>query len=298
MKAIDLDDIRAPQKPPPEIVHIKERFTHVVKRMRQDKSNVLGHATRHWLGFNKAFGGARGELVTVTADTGMGKSTFVRNWLLDTVGQNRPSLLVSLEDSINQVTECLSQMITGKDVMDFDDQDARSVAQQFNEWPLYYLNHQGPLKEDILLDLIDYASEELGTKFIVLDHLDYIDKSWSGRNESYVIGDTMRRLAGKAHENEVCIVLIAHPAKMNVKGNLQREIGLDELKGSSSIKQESDAVFSIYRPDPTVAESFLRFLKIRNHRFSKNIQGKIRFGFSNENLSWWEVTGELEYDRD
>lgn len=298
MQGIDLDDIK-PVRPKQlsEVLHIKNQFTHIIKRMGQKPEEVSGFPHSEWLGFNKHFGGSRGELITVTADTGVGKSTFVRNWVLDTVTQGRKALLMSLEDPMGQVTECFAQMISGKDILLFNDADASKVGKKLAEMPLYYLDHQGPLKESQATQVIDYAVDEFGVNFIVLDHLDYIEKDWHNRNESYVIGDTMRKLAGKAHSLNVTIVLIVHPAKTNVKGNLIREIGLDELKGSSSIKQESDAVFGIFRPDPQVAMAYLRFLKIRNHRYSKSVQGKIKFGFDPQSLSWWEVNGELEWDR-
>lgn len=297
MEAIDLEEVRSHKSKvsTQEIRHIKERFSHVIRRMRQSEREIVGHPHSTWLGFNQVFGGARGELITITADTGVGKSTFARNWLKDTVEQGRRALLVSLEDPINAVTECFSQMIARKDIRDFSDDDAKTVGESFLKWPLYYLDHQGPLSESLLAKLLDYSVEELGVNFIMIDHLDYIEKEWSRRNESYVIGDTMRRLAGKSHQHDITIVLIVHPAKLDVKGTAHREVGLDELKGSSSIKQESDAVFGLFRPNPQVAEAYLRFLKIRNHRFSKNVKGKLRFGFDPVSLEWWEVTGSLEW---
>lgn len=299
MQGIDLRDVLEfkIEKKESEILHIKNQFSHIIKKMGQSPEEIAGHPHRTWLGFNRAFGGTRGELITVTADTGVGKSTFVRNWLKDHVEQGRPSLLISLEDSMNSVTECFCQMISGKDIINFGEQDAKAVGEQFKLWPLYYLDHQGPIKETVLMNTIDYAFTELGIKFFVVDHLEYIEKDWVGRNESYVIGDTMRKLAGKAHSLNVTIILIVHPAKMSVKGNEIREVGLDELKGSSSIKQESDAVFGIFRPDPQVAVAWLRFLKIRSHRFSRSVQGKIQFGFDPESLTWWEVDGKLEWGK-
>ena len=297
MQAIDLEDIKTyrPRIQSDDIRHIKDSFSHLIRKMHQTPEQVVGYPTGVWQGFNRSFGGARGELVTITAETGQGKSTFARNWLVDTINQNRTALLISLEESMSQVTECFSKMIARKDVTDFTDEDAHAVAEQYDRWPLYYLDHQGPIPERDCLRLIDYAVEEKGVKFILIDHLDYLEKMWGSRNESYVIGDTMRRLAGKAHVHDVTIVLIVHPAKLQQKGVGSREIGLDELKGSSSIKQESDAVFGLYRPDPAVAESYLRFLKIRNHRFGHNVSGRIKFGFDPKTLELWELTGELEY---
>lgn len=276
------------------VVHIKETFTHIIKRLQQKPEEIIGHPTLHWHGFNRAFGGARGELICVTADTNVGKSTFARNWLLDTVEYGRKACLVSLEDSIGWATECLAQMIVKKDIMQWKEDDLATIAQSYAKFNLWYLDHSGPIKEQFLYKMLRYCIDELGVTFFVIDHLDYIEKHWSGRNESYVIGDTMRRLAGVAHKYAVTIVLMVHPAATGQKGVGTREVGIDELKGSSSIKQESDAIFGLFRPEMNVAEVYLRFLKIRG-RFHKSIYGKIKYGFDPNSMRYYEVTGELEY---
>lgn len=43
------------------VVHIKETFTHIIKRLQQKPEEIIGHPTLHWHGFNRAFGGARGS---------------------------------------------------------------------------------------------------------------------------------------------------------------------------------------------------------------------------------------------
>lgn len=283
--------------PRPESVHIshiKDTFTHLVKRLGEAPETFTGYPTLHWKGFNRYFGGARGELICVTADTNVGKSTFARNWLLDTVEAGRKACLISLEDSIYWACECLAQMIIKKDLTAFLEEDMATVAQSYAKFHLWYLDHNGPIKENFLYQILSYCIEELKVTFFVIDHLDYIEKQWGGKNESYVIGDTMRRLSGIAHKHRVTILLMVHPSKIGEKGTKTREVGLDEMKGSSSIKQESDAVFGLYRPVMNIPEVYLRFLKIRG-RYHSSIHGKIKFGFDTYSLRYHELTGELEY---
>lgn len=100
-----------------------------------------------------------------------------------------------------------------------------------------------------------------------------------------MVGDFLRRLAGLAHEYNVAILLIVHPTKTGEKGLKNREIGIDEMKGSSSIKQESDAVFSLFRDKDF---TYLRFLKIRHHLYSKYLNAMIAFRFDQTNLRFEE----------
>ena len=288
-----------PEEKPPDLRPIAEMLEYLAKRKMAGTRDIIGLPTKRWSVFNQSFGGARGELVAVTSETGEGKTTFTRNWIFDVVdGCGETACLFTLEDPIQSTSEVLAQMAVGEDIQYMTDAELTKAGKKFDEWKLWYLNHRGMLPEQHLYNAIYYAVQQLGCRFFVVDHLDYIEKSWGHRNESYVIGDCVRRLAGIAHKENVTIVLVVHPAKLQTRGVRSREVGADELKGSSSIKQEADAVFTLYRPDRQKSDVYLRFLKIRNHRFGKNMMGRIKFALDPTNLLLNEVSSELEFNEE
>lgn len=300
MHTISRDDLNNHSRAsaPPQVKHISQMFDLLVESYLRDPREILGYPTLNWHAFNQAFGGARrGEVITVTGETGCGKTTFAINWLLDTIRQKKPSLLISLEIQWFSVLRQLAQMIQDKPFEKFGDTDIAGVGGVLRDLPLYVLDVNGMVPDKLVLTAIDYAVTQHAVQFVVLDHLDYINKTrgQSWQNESYVIGDFMRDLCGKAHELNTTIVVIAHPSKTMVKGVGRREIGLDELKGSSSIKQESDAVFGIYQPDPSIAETRLRFLKIRATGYSENTLSYLRFSFSKNTLKLTELSTQPEW---
>jgi len=278
------------------IRHGSELFNSLLEDYLSDPKKVQGFPTKYWPTFNKAFGGTRpGEIVTITGETGSGKSTFALNWLLDHLEQNRSGLLISLENGWKMSARKLAQLIVGKEFGSFDDCDFKIIDQTLKQLPLWVLDWSGPIRQDLLLKAIEYAAREKRVSFIILDHLDYVERSNKYETEASSIGILMRNLSGLANSLDLTISLIAHPAKLDTKGK-PRKVGIDDLKGSSSIKQESSAVFSIYQPDPTKAVTQLHFLKIRADSFSRSIRGKLRFQFNRESLRLLELSTEVEWD--
>ncbi len=277
-----------------------EVFHEMVAMWGRDPKSIMGRPTADWKVFNEAFGGIRdGELITLTSDTGSGKTTFALNWLFQNLKQHVPCLIISLEIDMVQIAKTLGEMITGKNMHQWDKEIIGGLGEVFQKLPLFYLDTIGMTDENLIIKAMHYAGVEMGIKFVLLDHLDYIIKNKADHwmNESYVIGNTMRRISAKSKEIEICTLLIAHPSKLNVQGIKNREVGMDDLKGSSSIKQESDTVINIYRPDPGKNLTTLRFLKIRNGDYGLSRDGFIKFTFNPASKLLQELSTKLEWDK-
>lgn len=299
MKELDSEEIsnfKPTSRDSSKLKHGRETLSDFIYTIKNKSQKLAGIPTKYWKLFNLAFGGLRPELIILTAETGNGKSTFARNWFQDCMHQKIPSCLISLEESIDSCMRSFAHMEVGKPARLFNDFDITAWATALEGFPFYYLDKRESVQEDFLIKTLYYAIEKYGVKFFVIDHLDYITKKWGSRNESYVIGDFLRKLAGVAHAYEVTILLIAHPSKLSVQGDKRREVGIDDLKGSSSVKQEADAVFSLFRESIGNQQTYLKFLKIRNEEFSKNQYTKILMNFDSKNLRFEEIefNGKLE----
>ena len=280
-----------------EVLHISELWDRVVEQWRKNPKDVYGHPTTSWPVFNQAYGGIRpGEFISLTAETGQGKTTFALRLLLDMVNQGMPCLLMSFEERWGQMARKIAEMTTRKKMHTFDKCDVAGVSDVWKRIPLWFLDRHGMTSQAFVLKAMDLAARRKGVRFIVIDHLDYITKKaerW--QSEAYVIGDSMRALVSKAHEVNAATLLIVHPKKLELKGTGRREVHMDELKGSSSIKQESDAVLSLYQYEPQKNGVMLRFQKIRDSKHAPSSGGFIRFSFDSDKTDFIENSLKLEW---
>lgn len=281
----------------PEIRSLAELSNLLIKAFRTSRESLYGRPLTCWPIFSESFGGTRpGELITVTGETGSGKSSLTLNWALNAARNGISALLVSLEERWEATAIRLASMTAKKPFKDFDPTDMGGIIEIWPGIKLWYLDVHGPQKDDYLLETIRVAKETLGIQLVVIDHLDYVEKTFRpNEGESYTIGHFLRRLCGTIHKHEVTAILVAHPKKLEVRGIGAREVGMDELKGSSSIKQESDAVISIYQPNRERNETILRFQKIRHPTYSRNTMGYLRFMFNSKTLWLEELSTAVEW---
>src|SRR3990167_8351579 len=77
------------------IKHVRELINLILGQYLSNPKKIYGFPTQLWPIFNSAFGGLRpGELITITGDTGIGKSTLAMNLLMDSVQQGRTGFVM------------------------------------------------------------------------------------------------------------------------------------------------------------------------------------------------------------
>lgn len=306
--ASEIDNWTPPYEKAPEksretstsVIHLSELFDNVIKARFPDSASIQGYPTTCWPVFNDAFGGLRpGEVTVITAETGTGKSTFALNWALDYAKPGGNGVFcVSPEMSKQAIAEIIAQLIHKKPVPYFDHNtdltDLIAVKEIFKHLNFWFFDHYGRLNIDFLIKAIWYAVCEKKTRLIVVDHLGYLVRRENAETQALAIGNTMRDLVTAARQLNATILLIVHPAKLYTHGK-KRPVEVDDLKGSSDIKQEAANVFSLYKPNRATPETFLYFLKIRSHHFSKSVGGKIRFDFDPQSLCLKELSSTLEF---
>ena len=81
-----------------------------------------------------------------------------------------------------------------------------------------------------------------GTKVVIIDHLDFLIP-FSADNHSLRMGQAMRELKGLAKKWNICVFIICHL----VKTRMENQPTIEDLRGSSSIAQESDTVLLLWR---------------------------------------------------
>ncbi len=235
-----------------------------------------------WAGLNKKlYGMRRGELVTLTGGTGLGKSSITReleHWLIthtkDNVG------IIALEEDWRRTVdgilsiEANARLYIDQEREQFSEDDLNKYFDNIyggeNKDRVWIHSHFGITNIDEIFSKLRFLIVGCGCKWVFVDHLHMLVSSMSEGDERRAIDNIMTRLRSIVEETGVGLVLVSHLRR--VDGNRGHENGisvsLSHLRGSQSIAQLSDCVIALERDqqsdDPEEANTtHMRVLKSR-----------------------------------
>lgn len=206
-----------------------------------------------WSELNKMTYGIRlGELDTVTSGTSAGKTQFMREVMYHFMTTtDLPVGIISLEEPITDTIESYLELDLNKRIS-LPDVDA-TEEEKYGAWQKTLGNGRVFLydafggEEDSVVNQIRYFAKGLGVKLVLVDHLHMLLDGKDTEKEQ--IERIMLRLKKLTQELGIWIGLIAHLKKST--GGATFEEGavanLDDLKGSSAIKQLSNGVLVLSR---------------------------------------------------
>lgn len=217
----------------------------------------------------------KGELTTLTAGSGIGKSTLAREIGYHLVTQHGLKLgVVALEESVKktalgfmalELNVPMGDLFLDRSIVptkDFKDVYDKLIASD----KLYFYDHFGSLESENLLSKLRYLATGIGVDFIILDHISIVVSGIEDGDERRIIDNLMTNLRSLVENTGVGMVLISHlkipEGKPHEEGG---RVTLNQLRGSGAIKQLSDNIIGIERDqqgeDPNVAQ--IRVLKNR-----------------------------------
>lgn len=217
--------------------------------------------TTGWRTLDRFMQGMRpGELTVITADTGVGKTTFSLHLALNCAMQGVGVWINSWEMKPSMILRKIASIFLRKPMklVEFTDEDDDYFDSFASAYPIYVNpNTIGMNISRLAVEL--RAAKELGVEVVVLDHLDYLIDTHKDKTHE-AIDDTMRRLHELVFELQMHFVLICHPRQ---SGNASEEVGLHALKGSSSIKQYADNIIILHRCSRTDSAADPNKVKVR-----------------------------------
>lgn len=173
-----------------------------------------------------------GEVIVITGWSGYGKTTFCRTMLTNFSRQNLPILSISYEGKMSQFFRKLSTPLPNF----YLPENNRSYDVEWMEERI----REGVIKH--------------GVKIVMLDHLGFmINPPASNSQDTYAytlqVGALIRRIKELAVELDVVMFLVAHCGKppKNADGKPPPLPQKADLKDSSAVEQDSDAVYAIQR---------------------------------------------------
>jgi twinkle protein len=228
-----------------------------------------------WLSLNEVTRGARkGELVTLTAGSGVGKSAIVREIAHHLLKEGETVGLLMLEENPKRTALGLMGIELNKPLHlsqeGIPSEDLRKAFDNVvGSGRLYLYNHFGSTDIDNLISRVRYLAKGCGCNWIVLDHLSIVVSGLGDGDERRLIDNAMTALRTLVEETGVGMFVISHLRRP--EGDRGHEQGartsLSQLRGSHSIAQLSDMVIGLER-DQQGKNPNITTMRVLKNRFS------------------------------
>lgn len=210
------------------------------------------------------------EVITITAGTGIGKSTFCREIAYDlAVRQGKKVGYIGLEESVKRSAIGLCSIGMDKPLhLDMAGVDYAALEATFKTFEdrVFFYDHFGSIEAGNLLAKMRFMAKGCGVSHIILDHLTIAISGMEGDDERRSIDRLMTNLSSLAQEAEVCIILVSHLRRTEGKPHEEgKAVTLADLRGSHGIAQNSRTIISLERDQQGEGEernrSLVRVLK-------------------------------------
>ena len=254
-KDIDLKELKKPKKPGVVLPYPKlQKMTHGLRK---------------------------GEITTITAASGIGKSTLVKEISYHLAKAGHTVAQIALETQMEDVARSFVAMdnnvpayrlIFSPDCITDEQYDA-SVQWMFKENKIHFFRHWGSINPDTLKTKMMYFAKALGVDFIVLDHVSMVIAGTETDNERKDIDKLYEAMTQICVETGVGIISIIHLKRVaGKKLNKGDEVELTDLRGSAGAEQMSFNVWALERnqqgEDGEKDLSRIRVLKNRSLGFT------------------------------
>lgn len=226
-----------------------------------------------WAKLNEMTYGLRaGELTTITAGSGVGKSAIAREIAYHLLNTGETVGMIMLEESVRRTGIGLMGLAMNKPLhLTTDDIPEDELRKAFDSTlgtgRVFLYDHFGSTDIDNLLSRVRYMAKALGCRWVILDHLSIVVSGLdTGGDERKLIDMAMTMLRTLVQETDIGLILVSHLKRPSGTGHEEgAQTSLNQLRGSHAIAQLSDMVIGAERNQQgdNPNETILRVLKNR-----------------------------------
>ena len=208
-----------------------------------------------WEGLNNKLKGIRvGEIITLTAGSGIGKSQVCREIAYDIINKGHTVGYIALEESVARSIRGLLSIPLNKLIHLPEERkkiSEKNLKAEFDKIKskCYFLDHFGSTESNNLLNKIRYLVRGCDCRYVVLDHLSILVSGLEGESERRIIDNTLTKLRSLVEELNFGLILVSHLKRPEGKSGHEEGAvtSLSHLRGSHAIAQLSDIVLGCER---------------------------------------------------
>jgi twinkle protein len=231
-----------------------------------------------YAGINKlTFGIRKGELVTITAGSGLGKSQFVREIVWHVLSKTEDNMgLMFLEESTRKTGLSLMSLSANKPLHLPDceatlEEKEDAFLDTLGTDRIYLFDHFGSTSVDNIISRVRHMAKGLGCSYVFLDHISIVVSAQASGDERKALDEIMTKLRMLVQETGIALIVVSHLKRPESKGHEEgAATSLAQLRGSGSIAQLSDMVIGLERNGQAEDEKERNTTKVRvlKNRFS------------------------------
>ncbi len=230
-------------------------------------------------GMNRMTYGIRmGELITVCAGTGIGKSSFLREIIKHIFDNTDDNIgLMFMEENVRNTAEAIMSLELCKQLhLPDTEYTEQEYEEAFNNTVgsgrYFFFDHFGSNSIDSILSRIRYFAKAAKCKYVILDHISIIVSSQEhAYDERRTIDECMTKLRTLVQELDICLLMVSH-LRRPLQGSHEEGLNtsLSDLRGSASIGQLSDIVIGLERNGQAddLIERHTTYVRVIKNRFS------------------------------
>lgn len=181
------------------------------------------------------------HLTAISGATNAGKTMYALNIAKRLVDKGIPTLVLPVERGVQYVGYRFLQVFSEKTDAEFkamNQEDWEKIVRKVAKTPIYF----SMPKADELSELVSKAKRILGIKAVVLDHLDYLVRNNSEKEET-AIRNTMHEIKSLAVEHGVMMFVVTHTRRVHQAGSeMKKKPTMFDIRGSTAIEQDSETV--------------------------------------------------------
>jgi twinkle protein len=252
-------------------------------------------------GINAKLQGIRlGELVTITAGSGIGKSSFCRELAAYLLNKGEKVGYIALEESNRRTALGLMSVACGKS-LHIGEHDKSTLTEAYKnsiaKWDLFLYDGWGSVDPDIIYNRVEYLATGLGTRVIFLDHLSILLSGLDG-DERRMIDQTMTKLRSLVERTGIALFLVSHLRRSSDdKGHEEgARVTLGQLRGSAAIAQLSDAVIALERNQQTDSAGNSTTVRVLKNRYTGEVGVACKLSYDLDTCKFIETEADDEFD--
>lgn len=243
------------------------------EELKEEPPTAKGYDLKWDIEANSMIQGLRkGEMVVVTAGTGVGKSTFIREIMYDLAMRHKLKVgIMMLEENVRRTAQGIMSIHAKKRLHISragitDEEYKRIFDETLGNKRFFLYNHFGSLEGNNLLNTIRYLAIAEKVDFIMLDHISIAVSGIATGNERKMIDILMTKLRSICEETGVGLVVVSHLKRVDNAQTSHEEggkVSLSDLRGSQALSQLPDTVIALERNQQDIDEQQKNDMRVR-----------------------------------